>query len=142
MIALLLAFSTLFTPARTANEPNVLLIGNFTSCPSNDDGSFGELIFPYNVRGKTLWAVHLGPSDEFAIFAGPEATEHEDHNTSANLLFPAYHLSNLPTLRGDRNWNVQRLHVSLSVVRAGGSDPECESFFVRLTQHPVTLAWR
>lgn len=142
MIALALAFSTLFTPMRARHEPLVLLSGMFLSCPDADDGGFGERIFPYVVRGKTQFALHLGPADEFALFAGPEADEHEDHNTRANLLFPGYHVSGLPTLRGDRNWSVGSLHVHLSVVRAGGSDPECENFFVRLEQIPVVLAHR
>lgn len=141
MIALALAFSTLFTPMRARNEPAVLLSGMFLSCPDNDDGSFGERIFPYVVRGKTQFALHLGPADEFALFAG-DSYEHEDHNTRENLLFPGYHVSNLPTLRGDRNWSVGSLHVHLSVVRAGGSDPACENFFVRLEQIPVVLASR
>jgi hypothetical protein len=137
-LALLLTFATLFTPARMQNAPNVLLIGNFLSCPDNDDSSYGERIFPYVVRGTTLFALHLGPADELALFAGPEADIHEDHNTRANLLFPAYHVG----LEARRVWSIASLHVSVAVVRGGGSDPACESFFVTLTQHPVTLAAR
>lgn len=136
MIALLLTFATLFTPARVPQQPNVLLIGNFLSCPDNDDTSYGERIWPYIVKGTTIFALHLGPGDELALFAGPEADPHEDHDARANLLFPAYHVG----LENRRQWSIASLHVSLAVVRGGGSDPACESFFITLRSDPVTLA--
>lgn len=136
----LLAFATLFTPMRDRMEPNVLLVGMYSSCPDNDDGSFGERIFPYIVKGKTLFALHLGPNTELALFAGPELEPHESHDSPANLLYPAYRIGDLNTLRGDRNWSIGSLHVWLSAVKAGGSDPACESFFVKLTQTPVRFA--
>lgn len=106
----------------------VKLYGNWQSC-LEDDGSYAERIFYYKLNGKTLWAFHLGPYDQFALFKG--ATDDLEHDDSLNLLGTAFRYHDLPSRTG-RNWTIPSLGLKVNVVTAMGSRDDCESFVVKV----------
>lgn len=111
-------------------QPPVLHAGTWQSC----DGE--ERVLEHRVLGRTLWSLHMGPNDEFALYrpgAEPPDGDH-DHEGTGNLLGPAYRVSMLSTYRGVRRWAISSLKLWISVVRAGGSRQECESFFIRIEE--------
>jgi hypothetical protein len=108
----------------------VLHAGTWQSC-SGEERSLEH----WGFKGRhyvPLWELHMGPGDEFALYEGIGPSGEHEHATADNLLMPAYHVSDLNTLRGARQWSVPRLHVWLSIVRAGGSREECQSFAIRI----------
>jgi hypothetical protein len=113
-----------FTPART---PGAILEGHWQSCRENNEWT--ETAYEHRVLGKQDWEFHFGPQDEFALFAGAPVN-HIDHDSPANLLAPAFHINDVGTWHNKRNWNIPRLGLWVSIVAAGGSREECESFFV------------
>jgi hypothetical protein len=127
-----------FTPL-TDHRPGVVLEGNWQSCL--EDGEYGERVYDRYVNGRGLFEVHLGPRDEFAVFRGVQE-EHRAHDSSGNLLGAAFHVRDLRTLRAKATWTVPSLGLNLSVVAAGGSREECESFWVRIEKMDASSrAW-
>ena len=115
-------------------DPSVYLEGVWQSCQSVEED--GEAVYAeriYDHPSKPAFEFHMGPRDEFALFLGV-AQEHRDHDSKANLLYPAYRRSDLSTYRDARNWTAKGLYVS--VVRAGGSRDECEAYDVLVRRKP------
>jgi hypothetical protein len=110
-------------------DPRVQLAGSWQSC-QQEDGSYGERIFDYCVLGRCQWALHMGPRDEFALYRAPGPDGEHTHDGEDNLLAPSYHVNDVRTWRGKRNWSVPSLHLWVSVVAAGGSYETCDSFYV------------
>ena len=54
-----------------------ILEGNWQSC-RQADGRYSERVYDHLVNGVGRFEVHMGPQNEFAIFAGVQA-EHRDH---------------------------------------------------------------
>lgn len=123
-----------FTPL-TDHRPGMVLEGNWQSCL--EDGEYSERVYDRYVNGRGLFEVHLGPRDEFAVFRGVQE-EHRAHDSPQNLLGAAFHVRDLRTLRAKRNWTVPSLGLTMSVVAAGGSREECESFWVRIDKMDAT----
>jgi len=105
---------------------NVVLFGE-------DDGTYAERIFSYKAKGQVRYSFHLGPTDEFALYAGAGPPDSEDdHSGQANLLGPAYHYHAFSTRAGGRTWQEPKLKLLINVVQAGGSRDECQSFEVQI----------
>jgi hypothetical protein len=77
--------------------------------------------------------VHLGPRDEFAIFAGVQ-DEHRDHSSAANLLKP--HRVATVGGRATQRWEIASLNLAFTASLAGGSRSDCENWFVVLEPLP------
>ena len=125
-ILLLLALLVQWTAFTDRSRPEVILEGQWQSC--REDGSYTERVYD-----GTGWELHLGPDDEFAIFAGVQEA-HRDHALKTNLLGPSYHAADVQTWRGKRSWTVPRLKLSFNVTQAGGSQSDCTSWWVQLTR--------
>lgn len=141
MIALLLfllAGHTDWTSMRS--RPDVVLEGSFSSCPDGEDGAYGEKVYIYRPHSKTLAEIHLGPREEFAVFAG-EVEEERDHRGADNLLSPAYQYGDVVSRTG-RNWAIPSLHLHMNVRRGPGSFEECYSYFVLVEAVPYVAAQR
>lgn len=106
----------------------ILHQGTWQSC------GHAERVLEHRALGKLVWSLHLGPDDEFALYASGAEPEDGDHShaTHANLLAPAYKVGSIATWRGKRSWSVARLRLWVDIVRAGGSRDECQSFFIRI----------
>lgn len=139
LLALLLAGQTAWTSMRSA--PQTVLEGAWQSCPDGDDGAYGERVYVWRQRGRAIAEIHLGPRQEFAVFAG-EVDGDRAHTGADNLLGPAFNYEDLPTIAGGRNWALSGLHLRLNVVRGPGSFEECYSFFVKAEAIPYTAASR
>lgn len=113
-------------------QHEVKLFGNWQSC-LQDDNTYGERIYDHVVGSKFLWTFHMGPMDELAFYSGsgPEDDLH-DHDNTLNLLMPAYRVFSVSTWKGKRNWSIPSFKLHISVVSAGGSRDECESFIVKI----------
>lgn len=109
---------------------SVRLWGTWQSC-LQDDATYGEMDFVQVTNGKALWTLHLGPSDDFALFKGiaPDDDDHDD--PKVNLLGVAHRFNSLPSKSG-RNWTIPTLHLRINVVAAGGSRSECDSFVIKV----------
>lgn len=115
----------------TPRKPPVILEGNWQSCP--EGVSYAERVYEYRLNGVHKWELHMGPHDEFALFTTQVNDEDgSEHASVANLLGPAYHISDINTLRHDRTWKLPKLHLWINIVRAGGSRDDCESFYIRI----------
>jgi hypothetical protein len=128
--ACLLFVATSAAPQFTAysRDPRHILEGSWQSCREND-GHYTERVYDHVVNGVGQFEVHLGPRDEFAIFAGVQ-DEHRDHASPANLLEPyrvAYEGG-----RAMQRWDLATLGLTFTVTLAGGSRSDCESWFVLL----------
>lgn len=127
---MVLSFILLQLWTTTPSKPPVILEGNWQSCQEGD--SYGERVYEYRVNGTLRWELHMGPHDEFALFDHMVNDEPNAHASADNLLGPAYHMSDLRTVRGDRTWRLPRLKIWINIVRAGGSREDCESFYIRV----------
>jgi hypothetical protein len=132
---------TSFTASNDRTQPLVLLEGAFSSCPEPDaEDGYGERAFEFQRTGYPSWTFDMGPRDSFALFRGV-FEGHIAHTDPRNLLGPAFHYSDVPTMIGGRNWSAAGVHVN--VVRVPGSrgtDEECYSFYVRTVADPRMLS--
>lgn len=138
LLVWLLSGHTDWTSARTSLH--AVLEGSFTSCPDGEDGSYGEKVYVYRPHGTVLAEIHLGPRQEFAVFAG-EVDGDRDHKGPDNLLAPAYQYDDVPSRTG-RNWAIPSLHLHMNVVRGPGSFEECYQYFVLVEAVPYRAAQR
>jgi hypothetical protein len=137
LLLTLISGHTSWTSARSSPEP--ILEGTWVSCPDNDDSSYGERVFTWRVGRTAVAEVHLGPRDEFAVFRG-EVEEERSHGSRENLLGPAFHYEDVPTVAGGRNWSLTNMH--LNIVRAPGSYDECYTFFIKIDGYLPKVAHR
>ena len=135
MIPLLLLqlWTSYATPTDRYN--GVEMYGNWQSC-LEDDGTYGERIHHYKDprTGKVLYSLHLGPKDEFALFSGEESDDVE-HDSTLNLLGPAFKMFSLQPRIGGRNWTVTLPHtikLHINIVPAMGSREDCDSFVLKI----------
>src|SRR5262245_30872514 len=103
-----------------------ILEGNWQSCRESD-GRYSERVYDNALPGIGPFELHLGPYHEFALFRGVQ-DEHRPHNSTANLLrpFDVEVFSNRATHR----WEAAGLRLEVSL--GGGSDEQCESWFLSL----------
>ena len=113
-------------------KPAAILFGYWHSC-EEPDGSFLERVYEHRQGGRSRFEFHLGPRDEFALFAG-SSDRHLPHDSPLNRLSPAYHYNDVPTVAGGRNWAALRLR--LNVVRLPSPDTalHCDTFVVELVE--------
>jgi hypothetical protein len=111
-----------------SRDPRHVLEGSWESC-RDTDGRYTERVYDHVVNGVGQFEVHLGPRDEFAVFAGVQ-DEHRDHSASANLLNP--HRVESVGGRAKQRWDLPSLGLAFTVTLAGGSRSDCESWFVVL----------
>lgn len=137
-LLLLLLQATDWTSMRTNTQE--VLNGSFSSCPDGDDGAYGEKVYTWKPHDKVLAEIHLGPREEFAVFAG-EVPEERDHRGADNLLSPAYQYGDVISRTG-RNWAIPSLHLHMNVRRAPGSFESCYSYWILVESVPYTAAER
>lgn len=139
LLLVLLSGQTAWTSARS--RPEAILEGTWQSCPDNEDGSYGERIFARRWKNKLQYEIHMGPRDEFAVFAFDTPEGDVPHGDPQNLLTPAYHFDDVQSVTG-RNWHVASLGLHLNVTKAGGSYENCYTYFVVADQDQRQLADR
>jgi len=102
-----------------------ILEGNWQSC-REPDGHYAERVYD-TLPGVGAFELHLGPYHEFALFRGVQ-DEHRPHDSTANLLHPF----NVEVFsdRARQSWEVAGLRLDVSL--GGGSDDQCESWFLAL----------
>lgn len=105
-----------------------ILEGSWQSC-RDDQGRYAERVYDHVVNGAGKFEVHLGPHDEFAVFPGVQEM-HREHGSTANLLMP-YEVP-IEGGRAKRRWEIPSLDLAFTVTLAGGSRPECDSWFIVL----------
>jgi hypothetical protein len=115
-----------------SRDPRHVLEGSWQSC-RDTDGRYTERVYDHVVDRFGQFEVHLGPRDEFAVFAGVQ-DEHRDHTSSANLLKP-YRVANVGG-RAMQRWDLPSLGLMFTATLAGGSRSDCESWFVVLEPLP------
>lgn len=121
---LMLAQFTSFNSERGVN----ILEGNWQSCIQHDDGEYQEEV--YDHPAPPAFEFHMGPRDQFALFKGVHGEHDRSHDGSENLLGRDYK-EITHNWRDARNWTIGAgLNLYISVVLAGGSRSECESYFV------------
>jgi hypothetical protein len=118
-----------WTSYRDIREPRVVFDGVWVSCPEED--SYTERAFEYTVGKQVVWSLHLGPRDEFALFAGPVPPVHVEHTDTSNRLAPAYHYDDLKSRTG-RRWTA--LGAAVNVIQIPTSDAECYGYAIRVEQ--------
>lgn len=135
---LVFMFLTLFCSPAQGQEahwervvPPILHQGNWQSC-KDSDGLWGERVLEHVQLGVYQWELHMGPEDEFALYAQKVDGPDHVHSEQDNLLGPAYRVGDVSTWRGKRNWSVSKLHLWLSITEAGGSRSDCRSFYIRI----------
>jgi hypothetical protein len=103
-----------------------ILEGNWQSC-REPDGHYSERVYDNTLPGVGPFELHLGPYHEFALFRGVQ-DEHRAHESTANLLrpFTVEVFSN----RARHSWEAAGLRLEVSL--GGGSDDQCESWFLSL----------
>src|SRR4051794_12566199 len=121
------AASPQFTSFR--QDPETILEGHWQSCPEERGGGYAERIYDHVVNGVGQFEVHLGPHDEFAIFAGVQ-DEHRPHAGADNLLKP-FRIP-MENGRAKHTWTVPSLSLTFDVALAGGSFVDCDSWYIRL----------
>ena len=105
-----------------------ILEGNWQSCRQSD-GRYSERVYDHVVNGVGRFEVHMGPQNEFAVFAGVQA-EHRDHQSTDNLLKP-FRVA-MAGGRAKERWEILALDLAFTVTLAGGSRTDCDSWFVLL----------
>lgn len=130
MAALLLAWAPPAAPQFTSyrRDPATILEGHWQSCPESD-GRSAERVYDHVVNGVGQFEVHLGPHNEFAIFAGVQ-DEHRSHASPDNLLVP-YRVVTQDG-RASHQWTIPSLNLRFTVTLAGGSFADCDSWYVLL----------
>lgn len=129
MTWLLLALQ-LYTPTLAKDRaPEVLLEGSWISCPEGD--TYAEKAYQFKFKGAVLFELHMGPRDEFALFAGGWDDD-IPHTDKRNLLGPAFHYNDVPTVAGGRNWSSMTLGVHFNAIALPPSYDDCYSFVVKL----------
>jgi hypothetical protein len=108
-----------------------ILEGAWQSCLEGD-GRYAERVYDH-VSGGVKFEVHLGPRDEFAIFAGVQ-DEHREHASSDNLLKP-YRVATEGG-RAKQRWEIPSISLAFTASLAGGSRSDCESWFILLEPLP------
>jgi hypothetical protein len=103
-----------------------ILEGNWQSC-REPDGHYSERVYDNALPGIGAFELHLGPYHEFALFRGVQE-EHRPHDSTANLLRP-FNVE-VASNRGQHSW--QAAGMRLDVNLGGGSDDQCESWFLSL----------
>jgi hypothetical protein len=137
-MALLLLLLQFYLPTPlAAREPETVMQGSWVSCPQ-DDGDYGEKGYVFRFKGRALFELHMGPRDEFALFAG-ELEEHVPHSDPSNLLGPSYHFNDIQTVAGGRNWSSAQLGVRVNVVAIPPTREECYSFILLVEKDPALL---
>src|SRR5438552_6006568 len=100
-----------------SGNPRNILEGNWQSCRESD-GRYAERVYDHVVNGVGQFEVHLGPHNEFAIFAGVQ-DEHRSHASPENLLVP-YRVV-MQDGRASHRWAIPSLNLRFTVTLAGGS---------------------
>jgi hypothetical protein len=118
--------ATGFTPFHATQD--AILEGAWQSCPDSD-GDYGERVFVIRMHNKTIGELHLGPREQFSVFAG-EVPGERSHESAENLLRPAFHFDDVLTRVGGRNWAIGALNLHLNVVSVPTSNEECYGFLV------------
>ena len=131
------AFSLIARPAAPqftsySRDPRHILEGSWQSC-READGRYTERVYDHVVNGAGQFEVHMGPKDEFAIFAGVQ-DDHREHGSASNLLQP-YRVEGT-TGRASQRWDVPSLNLVFTASLAGGSRSECENWFILLEPRP------
>jgi hypothetical protein len=108
------------------DHSGAILQGNWQSC-REPDGQYGERVYDNTLPGIGPFELHMGPYHEFALFRGTQEA-HQEHASPANLLRP-YNLE-VSSNRAGRKWVVAGLVLEVSL--GGGSEGDCESWFVSL----------
>lgn len=103
-----------------------ILEGNWQSCRESD-GHYSERVYDNTLPGIGAFELHLGPYHEFALFRGVQ-DEHRPHDSTANLLHP-FNVEVFSN-RARHSWEAAGLRLDVSL--GGGSDDQCESWFLAL----------
>jgi len=103
-----------------------ILEGNWQSC-REPDGHYSERVYDNTLPGLGAFELHLGPYHEFALFRGVQ-DEHRPHDSTANLLRP-FNVEVFSN-RARQSWETAGLRLEVSL--GGGSDDQCESWFLAL----------
>ena len=103
-----------------------ILEGNWQSCRESD-GHYSERVYENTLPGIGPFELHLGPYHEFALFRGVQ-DEHRSHDSTANLLRP-FNVEVFSN-RARHNWEAAGLQLEVNL--GGGSDDQCESWFLSL----------
>jgi hypothetical protein len=109
-----------------------ILEGSWQSC-REEDGQYSERVYDHVIGNGGRFEVHLGPRDEFAIFAGVQDA-HRDHSSPDNLLKP--YRVRAEGGRAKERWTIPSLGLAFTATLAGGSRADCESWFVLLEPLP------
>jgi hypothetical protein len=127
---LLLASAGRAAPQFTSysSDPRHILEGHWQSCRESD-GEYSERVYDHLARDTGPFELHMGPRDEFALFAGVQ-TEHRDHGSADNLLRP-YRVA-MDAGRAKQRWEMASLNLVFTATLTGGSRTDCESWFVLL----------
>lgn len=138
-LALLLAALLQWTSSTLAERtPAVLMAGTWQSCPEGDD--YTERALDFTIHDRPWFSVHLGPRDQFALFAGATTDEHIAHTDARNLLGPAFHYDDLRRRTG-RHWSAASVGVHVSVAQIPGSFEDCYYYVVKIERDaPPTWA--
>lgn len=133
-----MAYGGQFETFKDWRDPKSILVGHWQSCLERD-GNRREWIFDYTVLGRPVFEFHMGPSNEFAVFAGV-VDEHRSHRSATNLL--QGYIGDLDHQPYHKHWDFRVDHIAyeLQVDVAGGSRDACEggadyptySYFVNL----------
>lgn len=103
-----------------------ILEGNWQSCRGSD-GHYSERVYDNALPGIGPFELHLGPYHEFALFRGVQ-DEHRSHDSTANLLRP-FNVE-VAANRARHSWEAAGLRLDVNL--GGGSDDQCESWFLSL----------
>jgi hypothetical protein len=111
-----------------SHDSRNILEGSWQSC-READGRYSERVYDHGVGGGGRFEVHLGPQNEFAVFAGVQE-EHRSHTSTDNLLKP-YRVMQEGG-RAKQRWEIPSLGLAFTATLAGGSRADCENWFVLL----------
>lgn len=111
----------------TIPDNTSILQGNWQSCQLTEaeGGGHGERVYDYHKNGELKWSFHMGPLDDFSLFAAGTELDPDFHDTPLNLL------AQQPSLK-KRRWSIRSLKLRIEVTQAGGSRDDCQSYFVRI----------
>jgi hypothetical protein len=108
------------------DHSRALLEGNWQSCRESN-GRYSERIYDNTLPGIGPFELHLGPYHEFALFRGVQ-DEHRPHDSAGNLLHP-FDIE-VSSNRARHSWEAAGLRLDVNL--GGGSDDQCESWFLSL----------